>query len=58
MTALFFESTREIPQLRLFLLYAPVALGTGVVITGVAAAASLVAVRTVLRLEPGIVFKG
>ena len=58
MTALFFESTREIPKLRLFLLYAPVALGTGVVITGVAAAASLVAVRTVLRLEPGIVFKG
>jgi putative ABC transport system permease protein len=58
LTAVFFESTREIPKLRMFLLYTPVALGTALVIVGIAALASVLATRTLRRLEPGVVFRG
>ncbi len=58
LSALFFESTREIPKLRLFLLHWPTALGTLFLVLAIGTLAGWLALRRVRRLEPGVVFKG
>lgn len=56
-TALFFTSTGDIPKLRAFMLHPEVAAGSAALVLFVTLAASLVALRQVLRVEPGIVFR-
>lgn len=58
LTAVFFEATGDIPHLRLFLFYWPTALGTSVLVMTITILVSIIAVRKVTRVEPGIVFKG
>jgi putative ABC transport system permease protein len=54
----FFYATNEIPHLRNFELHGEIAAGTAVVVGAITLLAGLVAMRRVLLLEPGIVFKG
>jgi putative ABC transport system permease protein len=56
--ATFFYATSEIPKLRGFMLHGEVALGTAGLMVAITALASVVALRRVMRVEPGIVFKG
>ncbi|MGD9645510.1 MAG: ABC transporter permease [Pirellulales bacterium] len=57
-TALFFESTKNIAHLTGFYLPWQVALGTASAVALIVVLASLVSVRRVLVLEPAIVFRG
>lgn len=57
-TAVFFSATTDIPKLRGFVLHAEVAAGAGVLVLVVTMSASLVALRRVVRVEPGVVFRG
>jgi putative ABC transport system permease protein len=58
MTAAFFESTKNILDLRGFTLLWQIAAGTGVTVLTIVILASLVSMRRVLVLEPAIVFRG
>lgn len=58
MTAAFFESTKNILDLRGFLLLWQTAAGTGVAVFFIVILASLLSIRKVLVLEPAIVFRG
>jgi len=58
MTAAFFESTKNILDLRGFSLLWQIAAGTGATVLMIVILASLVSIRRVLVLEPAIVFRG
>jgi len=58
MTAAFFESTKNILDLRGFTLLWQIAAGTGATVLMIVILASLVSIRRVLVLEPAIVFRG
>src|SRR5215472_8841434 len=58
MTAAFFESTKNILDLRGFTLLWQIAAGTGVTVLTIVILASLVSMRRVLVLEPAVVFRG
>lgn len=56
-SAFFFWATSEIPKLRLFLLHWQTAVGTAILMLLITIGVSLFAVRRVLKVEPGLVFK-
>ena len=58
MTAAFFESTKDILDLRGFAVYPEIAIGTAAIVVVIVLLASLISVRRVLVLEPAVVFRG
>jgi putative ABC transport system permease protein len=58
MTAAFFESTKNVLDLRGFSLLWQIAAGTGATVLMIVMLASLMSIRRVLVLEPAIVFRG
>jgi putative ABC transport system permease protein len=58
MTAAFFESTKNILDLRGFGLMWQVAAGTGATVLMIGILASLMSIRRVLVIEPAVVFRG
>jgi putative ABC transport system permease protein len=54
----FFEITRDVPALKGFMLYWQVALGTFAAVCLIIILSSLVSIRKVLVIDPGIVFRG
>jgi putative ABC transport system permease protein len=58
MTATFFEITKNILDLRGFILFWQIAAGTAAVVLFIVVAASLMSIRRVLVLEPAVVFRG
>ncbi len=58
MAAAFFLATKDISHLRGFILRWQILAGTWVLIAAIVAAASLLSVRKLRRLEPAIVFRG
>jgi putative ABC transport system permease protein len=58
MTAAFFHFTKDIPDLRGFLLYPQIMGGTAAAVLVIVLLASVVSVRRVLILEPAVVFRG
>jgi putative ABC transport system permease protein len=58
MTAAFFESTKNILDLRGFSLLWQIAAGTGATVLMIVILASLMSIRRVLVMEPAIVFRG
>lgn len=57
-TALFFESTKNIPHLAGLHMYWQAMVGVGVAVLVIVCLAALLSVRKVLTLEPAIVFRG
>jgi len=58
MTAGFFESTKNVLDLRDFVLFWQIAAGCAATIVLIVILASLVSIRRVLVLEPAVVFRG
>ena len=58
MCAEFFVATRHVMDLRGFVLYWPIALGTAFIVVLIVTMASLLSIRKVIVLEPAVVFRG
>ena len=58
MTAAFFDSTKDILDLRGFVLFWQIAVGTAAIVVLIVILASLISIRRVLVLEPAVVFRG
>jgi putative ABC transport system permease protein len=58
LTALFFETTKNFPQLRGFGMPWPIMAGTATAVALIAVLASLLSIRRVWVLEPAVVFRG
>lgn len=58
LTALFFQSTNDVPALRGFYFHWEVMAGVGVAVTLIVALTVLFSIRRVLVVDPGVVFRG
>jgi putative ABC transport system permease protein len=57
LSAAFFESTREIPKLRNFVLHGEIAVASAVLVLAIALLSSVLAARSAARVQPATVFR-